>query len=118
LFHVEECGDDINNCEEQVITEARFLHYQFITPLFPLQRGPKGKDFMDDYDYAHGPPRPVRVRSARHPNLVKAGTCAHCLSVFSFSSQFAAAVPITSRARHVPRAQTQQMASTLDDHRE
>jgi hypothetical protein len=61
---------------------------------------------------------PVRVRSATHPNLVKSGTCAHCLLVFSFSSQCTATVPLTSRERPVSRVQTQQIASTSDDHRE
>jgi hypothetical protein len=80
-----------------------------------MQRGPGGKDFMDDFDTAHVQPRPVRVRgAATHPNRAKAGTSSQRTSFLSFSSDCAASVPLTSRARRT--AKTQQMAATSDDH--
>lgn len=42
LFHVEECGDDINNCEEQVIY-ARFLPCNSSQPFFLCSVGPRAK---------------------------------------------------------------------------
>jgi hypothetical protein len=79
LFHVEECGDDINNCEEQVIPLAHYHAIHLTRGL--MQRGPGGKDFMDDFDTAHMQPRPVRVRSAAtHPNRAKAGMCTQRMS--------------------------------------
>jgi hypothetical protein len=75
LFHVEECGDDINNCEEQARTAACCRSHATNANLTSgLQRGPGGKDFMDDYDTAHKQPRPLRARGGpAHPTLAKSG---------------------------------------------
>jgi hypothetical protein len=109
FFHVEECGDVINNCEQQVKSRSsasRTCNSSHSRLLFSVVQGAKISWTTST------------VRSATHPKLVKAGTYAHCLLVFSFSSQCTAAVPLTGRARPVSRVQMQQIASTSDDHRD
>jgi hypothetical protein len=122
LFHVEECGDDINNCEEQVhAASPEHIALSSAPPPHlisqPLaQRGPRGKDFMDDYDWANKQPHPLRARgAASQPKSSKAGTRLLIPHVVQTSLSCAVAAPLVSRARHLPRAQTQQMASTEGD---
>ena len=75
---------------------------------------------MDDFDTAHKQPRPLRARGGpAHPTLAKSGRRPYCSAprphrsflTSSFSPALAAAVPLGSRARRLPRAQTQQMAA-------